>query len=122
MIPIPEGCTIEPITGGFWKVLSTPFLDPSNDFIQIYVKEDPLHPGVFVLTDDEDAANYLFMHGIDDEKKIRPVMELIARVSPNITCNFPDLEARCELDDFIKTYHYLVGCILQVESAVLWLA
>ena len=94
----------------------TPFLDPSNDPISLCVKEED---GIFTLSDDCDTSNYLFLHGFEDDK-IRPVMQRICRGAPGIGLDYPEIKAQCTLKDFIHIYHYLIGCILQTEAAVVW--
>lgn len=116
MIPVPEGCELTPIEGGPWSDLHTPFLDPSNDVIYLCVKEEN---GIFTLSDDAQAANYLFLHGFEDDK-VRPVMQRICRGAPGIGLDYPEIKAQCTLKDFIHIYHYLIGCILQTEAAVMW--
>ena len=120
MIPILEGCTLVPGTGRIWEVFTTPFLDPSNDRIQICVKEEN---GTYTLTDDGDVCVYLFLHGIDlDDPKNERIVKQITIIANWTGVVFDHSELRCStnLAGFLRAYCDMIGAILQIEATVWW--
>jgi len=63
-----------PLSNGYYELV-TPFLDPSNDYIKFYVKEEN---GYFFFTDDSWTLNTLEMSGIKLSDKRMSQIEHIA--------------------------------------------
>lgn len=121
LIPIPEGCNPENVAGSEWTIINTPYLDPSNDVLQIYVKSGD-HG--FVLADMTDCEGYLWMSGLSIRKmpKLRKFIDLILRCDGIADGEFGlSLVTKDESrEEFLKAYHTLIQAMITIQSYVLY--
>lgn len=119
--PLPDGCILE--DGEEWQILTTPFLDPSFDRIQIYIQEKKDR---YLLSDMGECETYLWSHGYSISKlpNIRKLIEkTIAHTGlANGEGDFGIQIATKSKDrnEFLKAYFTLITAILQIEQFVVF--
>lgn len=113
MIPdgyLPELCTIRDLSSKEWICLSTPFLDPSFDHLEICVKE---MDDYYLLSDVSDCWGYLSLNGFGD-RKIANWFKKITRctgVQYNDLC-LERLSSDKRKEAFQEAYYDLIQCMV----------
>ena len=105
--------TVLKADGNDWAVITTPFLDRHNDFLEIYVRRD--NDG-FLLTDTGTIINDLDMCGCPVVKTRR---EKLLRTVRGFGVSLNDEDAlciHCTGQDFGQKKHALVQAMLSVDD------
>ena len=99
--------------GKDWAVITTPFLDRHNDFIEIYVRRD--RDG-FLLTDAGEIINDLKMSGCDLSPSRRSMIDVTLRGFGVRLEDETDLVVRASSHDFGAKKHMLIQAMLSVDD------
>ncbi len=106
------------IKNGSETVLSTPFLDPFNDGIRIYVDKQQ---NEFILHDNGDSLENLSCHGIEIENSNRR-KKLIQRAIAGCAVSYNNgrLEIKATPVNLAQRVHFLLNAILRLND--LWMS
>ncbi len=91
--------------------LTLPYLDKSNDFIEIYIIKKENN---FFLTDDGETLNSLELEGItfsDDDCKLNSILH-----SFGVLREENELTIECQPNELALKIHMLSMCIMQVSN------
>ena len=117
--PLPDGCKIE--ESGEWHKLTTPFLDPSFDYMQIYIKEGD---NGYVLADMTDCDGYLWLNGykLHKQPKIRAFIEHVLAGTHIIIGEFglSTVSKDKSREAFLNSYHALIQTMITIQSYVVY--
>ena len=103
-----------------WEVITTPFFNCQNDYIQVYLCFDEYKDSIFISDDGATLSN-LKMRGIDIKSVL--IQEQLSSI-----CNIfgikllknkitePELSIRTKLKVFASSFHNLIQGILTIDS------
>ena len=99
---------------GQWSVITTPYLDRHNDYLQIYVRAHPL--GGYELSDDGYTITDLANSGCDMSTPRRRQLLHTTLNGFGVTLDGDALVVRCEHDQFANKKHNLIQAMLVVNN------
>jgi len=100
---------------GEYSEITLPYLDRSNDYLQIYVKLNP--NGTIELTDDGVIIGNLIMSGITFRKNSTRLkaLEQIAK-NFNVVIDGEDIKATATATNFPQMKHMMVQAMLSIDD------
>lgn len=99
---------------GQWSVITTPYLDRHNDYLQIYVRA--LQSGGYELSDDGYTITDLANSGCDLSTPRRQQLLHTTLNGFGVTRDGDALVVRCERDQFANKKHNLVQAMISVND------
>ncbi len=102
--------TVEQI--GEYYEITTPYLDSSNDYLQIYIKQNGDN---FILSDDSNTINKLYSMGLKLTKNRKEHLNRIL-LQYGVQLNKNELVANVPINEFAKRKHMFVQAMLKIDD------